>query len=220
MFAGLGGGLACCCPPWILTASRCPIFHPQPLLWVLLMLREQHILSHLTVWVPNGDSLYFGEIFHGSIAVGESCCCTAACRREQSLEGLTCLCCTASGPGPAAGAGAAQRVWAAPRNCSLGLEQMCCSHGTSAQSCGAPALLHSCWCGSSCPFVGQMCLGYRQDVHQGLWLWRWVLVTCLPSGLDVTRVLTLPLASGTSDPGWSLFARGADRRSRSRNLNC
>lgn len=48
-------------------------------------------------------------------------------------------------------------------------------------------------------------------VPGGSALQRWVLDTCFPSCLNGIKVLTLSLASETSNPDWSLFARGADR---------
>lgn len=56
-----------------------------------------------------------------------------------------------------------------------------------------------------------LCRGGRQYVHGGLCLWRWLLDTCFPLCLSVTRFLTLPFASKTSNSNWSLFVRGADR---------
>lgn len=69
-------------------------------------------------------------------------------------------------PGP----GAAQRVWAAPRNCSLGLgADVLAAVGFLHTAVGFYAALDSLWCRcSSSSFVEEMCLwGGRQDVHPG-----------------------------------------------------
>lgn len=113
-------------------------------------------------------------------------------------------------PGP----GAAQRVWAAPRNCSPGLgADVLAAVGFLHTAVGFYAALDSLWCRcSSSSFVEEMCLGGGgRTCTRGLCLRRWVLDTCFPSCLDVTRVLTLPSASKISNPDWSLFVRGADR---------
>lgn len=167
-------------------------------------------------------------IFHGSATAGHDCCRSAALQAgegEQTLEELTRLgctrtrCCFREHPGPACGTGRPGRGQPSESGQLPGIvrrvwEQMCCSSGISAHSCGGlrsfrlplvPFLSFPSLC------RGDVSVGGGRTCTRGLCLPRWVLGTCFSLCLDGTRVLTLPLASETSNPNWPLFVRGADR---------
>lgn len=81
---------------------------------------------------------------------------------------------------------------------------------------GAYSALGFCRCHfpPSRPFVKEPCLGRAGGTRAaGVSVCRGGCraATCPRSLLDFTRVLTQPSASETSNPDWSLFARGADR---------
>lgn len=140
MFSGAGRGPCLLCSSLDLSSHASLVLFPS-LAGAPTLRGEQRVLSHLAGWTPEWDGLGFvrGTGFCGSIAAARGRCpCSlqagAGSSPSSSQPGAAVPWCLAASRGirgwgargrewePGLGQpGAAQRVWAAPRNCSMGL---------------------------------------------------------------------------------------------------